>query len=68
MKKTIIFALLFFTALLQAQEQKKSFTFSLQQAIDHALQNNYSSINANRDIEASKQKKWETKIKLDLLD
>ena len=45
---------------LQAQEKKESYSFSLQQAIDHALQHNYSIINANRDIEAAKQKKWET--------
>lgn len=53
--------MLFFTAVLQAQQQeKKSYTFSLQQAIDHALQNNYSAINASRDVEVSKKKKWET--------
>ncbi len=39
---------------------KKSFNFSLEQAISHALTNNYSVINAGRDIEASKEKKWET--------
>jgi outer membrane protein TolC len=46
--------------MLQAQEQKQNYSFSLQQAIDHALQHNYSAINANRDIESAKQKKWET--------
>jgi outer membrane protein len=40
--------------------QKETYSFTLQQAIDHAIQNNYSAINANRDIEAAKQKKWET--------
>lgn len=45
---------------LQAQDQKESYSFSLQQAIDHALQHNYSVINANRDIASAKQKKWET--------
>ena len=39
---------------------KKNFQFSLQQAIDHALKNNYKSINAARDIESSVQKKRET--------
>jgi outer membrane protein len=39
---------------------KQSYNFSLDQAINHALTNNYKSINASRDIEASKQKKWET--------
>lgn len=45
---------------LHAQEQKESYSFSLQQAIEHAVKNNYSAINANRDIDAAKQKKWET--------
>ena len=45
---------------LQAQGKKEIYSFSLQQAIDHALENNYSVINANRDIEISKQKKRET--------
>ena len=39
---------------------KKNFEFSLQQAIDHALKNNYKSINAARDIESSIQRKRET--------
>jgi len=41
-------------------EQRKSYSFTLQQAIDHALENNYSAINSGRDIEAAKEKKWET--------
>lgn len=60
MKNKIILAFLLLVGFLQAQEQKKSYSFSLQQAIDHALQNNYSAKNASRDIEASKEKKWET--------
>lgn len=42
------------------QQQKQSYSFSLQEAISHALQNNYQVINAGRDIEAARQKKWET--------
>ncbi len=60
MKNKIILITLLFTSILQAQDKKDVFTFSLQQAIDHAIQNNYSAINANRDIEAAKHKKWET--------
>ncbi|WP_298118393.1 TolC family protein [Flavobacterium sp.] len=60
MKNKIILTLLLFASILQAQEQKESYSFSLKQAIEHAIQNNYSVINANRDIEAAKQKKWET--------
>ena len=58
-----IFLALFFIFLLTAKAQnstKQNYNFSLQQAIDYATKNNYKSINANRDIEISKQKKWET--------
>ena len=47
-------------SLLQAQEQKQNYSFSLQQAIEHAIQNNYAAIRASKDIDAAKQKKWET--------
>lgn len=60
MKNKLLITLLLVVSFLQAQEKKESYSFSLQQAIDHALQYNYSIINANRDIEAAKQKKWET--------
>ena len=60
MKNKILLTLLFLVGLMQAQEQKQTYSFSLQQAIDHALQNNYAAINASRDIDAAKQKKWET--------
>ena len=60
MKQKLIAALLLLTFLGQAQEKKTSYSFTLQQAIAHAVENNYSAINANRDIEIAKQKKWET--------
>jgi len=60
MKNNAVLILLLLVSLLQAQEQKQTYSFSLQQAIDHALQNNYAAINATRDIDAAKQKKWET--------
>jgi outer membrane protein len=60
MKNKILITLLLLTSLLQAQNQKESYSFSLQEAIEHAIQNNYSAINASRDIEIAKQKKWET--------
>jgi outer membrane protein len=60
MKNKIILTLLLFASILQAQEEKKSYTFSLDQAITHATTNNRSAINANRDIEMAKKKKWET--------
>jgi outer membrane protein TolC len=60
MKNKLILTLLLFVSIIYAQEQKQSYSFSLQQAIEHALKNNYSIINADRDIEAAKKKKWET--------
>jgi len=58
MKNTIliIFSLLFSMSI-NAQE---SISLSLEQAIDYALKNSYASINASRDIDAAKKKKWET--------
>ena len=44
----------------KSQEAQKNYNFSLEQAIAHALTNNYSAINAGRDIDASKEKKRET--------
>jgi outer membrane protein len=59
MKRTFfVLCLVCFSAF--AQEDQQVFTFSLQQAIDHALKNNYSAINAGRDIEIAEYKKWET--------
>jgi outer membrane protein TolC len=69
MKKLFLIPLLVFAISAKAQNttdnpqsnpSNKNFVFSLEQAIAHALTNNYSVINANRDIEASKEKKWET--------
>ena len=42
------------------QEQEQSHSFTLEEAIEFALQNNYSSINADRDIEDAEKQKWET--------
>ncbi|MGL2965186.1 TolC family protein [Flavobacterium sp. XGLA_31] len=60
MKHKFVLIFLLIAGLLQAQDKPQSYSLSLQQAIDHALQHNYSIINANRDIDAAKQKKWET--------
>ena len=59
MKKLFLIPLLVFALTAKSQEQK-NYNYSLEQAIAHALTNNYSAINAGRDIEASKEKKWET--------
>lgn len=62
MKKIILIAFIFLSLTVQSQTEqaKKTYVFSLDQAIAHALENNYAAINAGRDIESSKQKKWET--------
>ena len=60
MKQKLTLLCFIITSTLFAQEAKKSYSFSLEQAIEHAVKNNYSMINANRDVEAAKKKKWET--------
>jgi outer membrane protein TolC len=60
MKKIVSLFLLVFGITAQSQNNQQSFSFSLQQAISHALTNNYQAINASRDIASAKQKKWET--------
>ncbi|MDO3695398.1 TolC family protein [Wenyingzhuangia sp. chi5] len=68
MKKNFIIYLCFLTYLIvPAQEKVQTQVldsiktdFSLQEAIDYALTNSRTSKNANYDIEAAKQQKWET--------
>jgi len=59
-QKLILFCWLIASVSFAQEGEKKSFSFTLQQAIDYAIENNYAAINAKRDIEAAKQKKWET--------
>lgn len=56
--KFISIILFLVTALGYSQEAPQS--FSLQEAIDFALQNNRTAKNAARDIEAAEEQKWET--------
>jgi outer membrane protein TolC len=44
----------------QQKSTKQSYSYTLNEAIEYALTHNYSAINAARDIEAAKEKKWET--------
>jgi outer membrane protein TolC len=60
MKHSILITLLFFISFSNAQEKKETYSFTLNQAIEHALKNNYAAINSKKDIEAAKEKKWET--------
>lgn len=58
MKKIILLLIgISFNFSINAQE---NISLSLQQAIDYALINSYEAINATRDINAAKKKKWET--------
>ncbi len=60
-KRNLLFiTLLIFALNAKAQEKRQSYSYSLDQAIVHALEHNYSVINSGRDIEAARQKKWET--------
>lgn len=60
MKLKLLLLLLVLANVGIAQEAKKSYNFTLKEAIAHALENNYAAINSSRDIEAAKKKKWET--------
>jgi outer membrane protein len=60
MKKLFFVTLTLFVLSTHAQDSKQSYSFTLQQAIDHAREYNYSVINSGRDIEAAREKKWET--------
>lgn len=54
-----IFSFLLFSATGFSQE-KKEYVFSLEEAISFALDSNYTSINARRDIAKAIKQKWET--------
>jgi len=60
MKKQLVVIIYLFASYIQAQDKKEGYSFSLDQAINHALINNRSAINAGRDIDMAKKKKWET--------
>lgn len=57
-RKPVLLLILLTTFLGFSQDAQKRFT--LQEAIDFALQNNRTAINAALDIEAAKEQKWET--------
>jgi outer membrane protein len=61
MKHRLLITFLLLSKLLFAQNDvSKTYQFSLEEAINFAVENNYSAINATRDIEKAEQKKWET--------
>ena len=59
MKHKLIFIFSLLLAI-KGFSQNTSQSFTLQEAIDFALENNRTAKNANRDIEAAKKQKWET--------
>ena len=60
MRNKLVLIIFLLASFIQAQDKKQSYSFSLEQAISHALTNNRTAINAGRDIEMAKKKKWET--------
>lgn len=56
---TLLFLLFLPQLRAQEQEQAGTYRFSLEEAIQHALQYNYSVINSGRDVEAANKRKWE---------
>ncbi len=55
-----ILTILIITLSFNGFSQEEQYQFSLQEAIDFALQNNRQAVNASRDIKAAEKKKWET--------
>ncbi len=62
MRKSILTFLSFLTISIgfSQEEVTQTYSFTLQEAIEFALENNYSAINADRDILDAKKQKWET--------
>lgn len=60
MKIKLTCLLFFFSFTFFAQEEPKEYSFSLEEAIDYAIDSSYNAINARRDIEAAIKRKWET--------
>jgi outer membrane protein TolC len=60
MRKYILLLLVVLSTSALLYSQEESTAFSLEEAIAYALENNYSAINANRDITDAQKQKWET--------
>lgn len=59
MKHKLLLTLSFLVSMASFSQESVQY-FSMQEAIDYALENNRTVKNAKRDIEAAKQQKWET--------
>lgn len=60
MRNILLLLFLTVSALGFAQETQQRYTLSLEQAVAHALEHNYTVINSKRDIEKAERRKWET--------
>ncbi len=59
MKYKLILIFSFFS-IIQGFSQEQSNSYTLEEAINFALKNNYSAINASRDLQDAQKQKWET--------
>ncbi len=58
--RNLCFILVLLLTVNQSQAQDIPHSFSLEEAVAYALENNYNAINANRDIIDAQKQKWET--------
>jgi outer membrane protein len=56
----LLTTILLFASIMGYSQQKNSYSFSLEEAINFALDSNYAAINAQRDVVAALKQKWET--------
>ena len=56
----IVMLLLFVSSVAFSQEAPKSYSFSLEEAVNYALDSSYTAINARRDVAKALKQKWET--------
>ena len=57
--RRLFLLIILISAGIQAQEIEDGYSFSLEEAIRFGLENNYSSVNAQRDIDIAIKQKWE---------
>ncbi|WP_327019029.1 TolC family protein [Croceibacter atlanticus] len=56
----IVMLLLFVSSVAFSQEAPKSYSFSLEEAVNYALDSSYTAINSRRDVAKALKQKWET--------
>ncbi|WP_136482388.1 TolC family protein [Cognatitamlana onchidii] len=58
--KLILFSLLCTSVIFSQEQEQTKLSYTLQEAIDYAIENNRNAKNASRDVEAAYKEKWET--------